>query len=765
MDSAAPSSSSAPKLDPAVREWSGSKPKLRSDIRFHYQRDRGRPVYVLEDLVSRRYLQVGLPEYRFLRGLDGTRTAKELIADNARAFGQDALNEQEASMLLRWLVDEHLLDTGDTDRSMRHYQHKEQAKEKQGQGFGPMKLIFLRLPLGSPDRLLGLLTPLFGWTFSLAFFLIWLGFVSYALFLAASNWQSLVHASLSAVLPSNWIFLLAVYVSLKLIHELWHGIATKKFGGVVPEWGIQLIALITPLTYVDASSSWSFAERSKRFVVAGAGMYVEFFIAAIAMIVWTQTEPGLLNTLASNTIFAASTVTLLFNANPLMRFDGYYMLSDALRIRNLGTKGMMLTQWMGKRFILGMKKVPMPPGTRQRTFTIGLYGILSMLWRLVITIGIMAILSTLFEGAGIILALMLGLGMVGMSLYKFGKFLFTGGGGARPSLLKSSVRLGILGAGIASILWFVQIQPSPRALGVIEFPDKISMRVESPGFVEAVHCASGEPVQEGQLLATLSNPSLHKALAETEVYIRRSELRCREFLNTNQLASYQAELKALASLKERHRIQLDRVHNLEVRAPANGTVVAQGLDSLPGRFLGVGEELATILPTTAPRLLISARQEDLPILREEQAQRVRIRLRGRHEDLYARISRVESRATTAVPHRALASSSGGPLLVRSNVEMTSERERGLATMANDSESMTHFAGVAAHRNKMEARALVRPRFAAYADLELEPSQLHLSEGEWGYVKLTETKKHRLGVWLGEKVARYIRRRFEDASKY
>ena len=123
-----------------------------------------------------------------------------------------------------------------------------------------------------------------------------------------------------------------------LVKEFQNGIEQSDSppdGGEVPEWGVQMLLFITPL----ASASWRFPSRWRRIVVSFGGMYIEIALAAICAIWWARTEVGTLSTTLHSAIFAASTITVLFNINPLMKFDGYHILVDLLGCRIWEPKG------------------------------------------------------------------------------------------------------------------------------------------------------------------------------------------------------------------------------------------------------------------------------------------------------------------------------------------------------------------------------------------------------------------------------------------
>lgn len=748
--------------DLSVRDFTVSRPRLRRDLRFTYQDYRGRPSYILEDLTHRRYFQIGLAEYQFLRGMDGHATAQELLAKNARDLGDRAISQEDASVLLRWLVDEKLLEALSADQSDRRYRQSIATATKRPKPV-LQKLFFLPVPLGNPDAFLARVLPWLRWSLGVPFLLIWSGVLAYAAVLLADFWRPFAHATSSAILPENWLFLGCVYVGLKLIHELWHGIVSKHYGAVVPEWGLQLLVFFTPLTYVDASGSWRFHNRWHRIHVAAAGMFIELFLAALAVMVWVRTQPGFLNSIAYNTIFAASTTTILFNANPLMRFDGYYILSDLIRIPNLATKGQQFMNWFWRKLLFGAADRP-PPAFVAHPWAVGLYGFLSFCWRWVVWAGIMVTVALLFKGVGVVFAVLSMAGMVGSGLYGTAKYLFKGDGGLRPSLARASLRLAIAAIAIAAAGYFIKVSPAPKAVAVAEFSGKAILRTESGGFVREILCANGQRVAAGQVLAQLENLAKETELEQLRIDIQHSELRLRSYFEKERLSAYQAETelsRALQEKMERIRVQVD---GLAVKAPFAGRVYGRRLESLPGRYLEPGKEVFTVVPDAGLRVVLLVLQKDVEELGRNLSGELSVWLRGHSQPVRAKLERIESRATTALPHPALSASAGGPLMVRLRPQLISLRETGLAhEIGGAASDLAHFASLGESAPNQE---LTEARFAAYATLTQESlrSVDQLREGEWGYAKLRHAGEKRLFAWLSEKVTLYVQEQLERARR-
>ncbi len=741
-------------IDHRVSEISTSRPRIRRDVRTHYQEYRGKPSYIVEDTSKGKFFHVGFPEHQFIQSFDGRTTISEALARNAATQGGDALTEQQGEQLLRWMIDNDLLESETSGQGERRREQWSRQRAKQSKN--PItKIMFFKIPLGCPDRLLSAVSPWLGWIFAIPGVMLWIGLMAYTLIQLAPEWDRFVSDTGQVIAPGNWIRVVFIYTLLKVIHEMGHGLATKRFGGAVPEWGVQMLAFVTPLAYVDASASWKFVSRWKRIAVAAAGMYVEAAIAAVCMLGWLNTGPGTLNTALHSAIVAATFVTLLFNANPLMRFDGYYILIDALGIPNLGTKGQQWLKWFGKRFLLGMSDLTMPVAARQHPVAVPLYGVLAALWKIVIWIGIMIIVSLLFKGAGLFLALLSIFMIVVGALVKLGKFLF--GNASGPRLKQALPRLAILMAALFALFFFVRINPTGKAVAVVEYADRETVRAQVRGLVTDVVVEDGQPVAFGDILVTMVNPDEKAEHDKLSLELRTARIRARSYYQTEDLPAYQAELETIQGLESKLSESQAYLAALDVKAPEDGLVVGRQLESLPGRWLDVGEEILSVVSGSEKELLVSFRQEDVDSIAAQQNREIEVRLRGRTEDIPGTIERIESRATRALPHEVMAAPNGGALALRTSRDPLSERSAGVAR-GEESGDLDYFAGL---DRQSENRELARARFAGRARVDSKMAD-QLMEGEWGYVRFSNAERERLGKWLYEEVSGYVRRKIEQA---
>ncbi|WP_235936022.1 M50 family metallopeptidase [Devosia aurantiaca] len=223
----------------------------------------------------------------------------------------------------------------------------------------------LRLPLFDPDKFLTATMPFVRPLFTVWAFLGWLALVGTGIFLAVLHWAELTDAGSEQLFSlQNIVFIAAIYPLIKALHEAGHAYATKAFGGAVHEVGIMMLILI-PAPYVDATSATAFREKWKRVVVSGAGIMVEFSLAAVAMIFWVNAEPGFARAAAFNIMLIGGVSTLLFNGNPLLRFDAYYIMADLIEVPNLGARANKYFWYLVQRYFLGYETAENPAQARE----------------------------------------------------------------------------------------------------------------------------------------------------------------------------------------------------------------------------------------------------------------------------------------------------------------------------------------------------------------------------------------------------------------
>ncbi len=715
------------KRDFAVRELEASRPCLRDDLSFAIQEFRGERCCVIEDPAAGKFYRVGLREYHFIKKLDGNTTVGQAQSQMSESADDSALTETEVISVLRWLLETGLAATDESTRADLMFSKVEKKRDMQLKSYS--NLLFFKQSLFNPDRLMGLLEKAFGFWAGKAGWAAWGVLMLVGVTLIGWHWERFIGDAEGVLASDNWLWLALSWIFLKMIHECWHGVVCKRYGGRVPDAGV-LFVLFTPMGYVDATSSWRFASKWQRIHVSAAGMFIEMAIAAIAVIVWSQDQPGIMQTIAYNVIIMASFVTLLFNINPLLKFDGYYILADAMEIPNLYQRGQKALKDAARRYLIGISHVPDIQWKDREEVFILIYGIAAFIWRILIMVSILTAASFLFGGGGIVLAIISLLMMVIPAAIKLIRYLREGSPGERPDPKAYGLRIGIITAALLLLVLF-PFRPTLTAPGVSDFGDASTLRVECPGFVRKIHVTPGSKVRAGDLILTLENQDERAKLRRLRMQLKQAQIKARYYQTEGQMTAAQIETQKLTGLQQQLREQASYVRTLEIRAEASGRIIARDLRNLPDTFLRPGFEVATIAKRQLREVKIAIPQADIDLYRLHQEHPVWVKIIGRPGKFYGIMQPPEPQATRELPHMALGGVTGGPLPVQ---------PRSTQTQASD--------------NETDRYELIEPHFITKISLK-ERLEENLASGEMAQVKFTSRQSRPLWKWFYQKIGNYM----------
>ena len=632
-------------------------------------------AWICEDEVTGRFFQVGLPQYTFLTMLDGQRTVATALMKTSTLLREHAIDETEAANICKWAIESGLVETEAGSSAARRTEQIEQfQKQQMASWLNPM---MLRVPLFDPDKLIEKATNLFGFLVSPFGMLVWLVVVITGFFQLLMHREEF-YSRVSSFSASDIIWIALTSIVLKIIHEFAHGITCKKYGGRVKSCGI-LFLLMIPMPYVDVTSSWRFSNKWQRILTSAAGMLSEIFIAAIACMVWTSSAPGPLQYHSANVIITATLLTLLFNINPLMKFDGYYMLSDWLEIPNLATHGRQWLKDSTKRLFFGSSPATVKE-RGYRGFIVKAYGVLAMMWFFTIAVGLSLGASSLLEGFGLIIA-MIGLLMwVGIPAWKLAKYVVRGTETENPNRVWFATACAISAACLVGFLVFCPAPSIVSAPVVVDYDPLTIMRAKSSGFASKIHVVSGQHVKEGDLLVSLENPELELELKSLMIDIRISKLRSQSLLTRERLGELVLEQENLLSMEQRRRELTDQLANLQIIASHSGVILNADLTSDQGKYFQPGDEILSIGNKTEVHAIALTRQQDIKWIEKNPDYDVELRIWGRSENalITGQIKHVNPRARDDLPHEAFAATAGGPLAVvpREQVEESNDSEEG-----------------------------------------------------------------------------------------
>ncbi len=566
---------------------SGDRPlrlKMRHDLVTKAQQYLGRRYWVVKDPLRLRYYRFEEEEFSILQSLDGESSLEQIRRGFERQFAPQKLTATELHRLVTMLHRAALLIS---DLPGQGEQLLERAKKEAKKKWlsAASQLLSFRFRGVNPDRTLTFIDDRFGWLFTWPALFASLCLALSALALVAANlaeMQRRLPSSSEFFSAQNWLILAVCLAVTKVFHELGHGLACKRFGGECPEMGLMFLCF-TPCLYCNVSDSWMIPSKWKRAAVGAAGMYIELILASLAVMVWWWTHPGLINHLALNVVFVCSVSTLLFNANPLMRYDGYYILSDLLEIPNLRQKATSLLHRGLSQTCLGIESPHDPFLPQRRKLLFAGYSVASSVYGIVVSVSILLFLNKVLEPYGfkivgqMMLVLMLGMMVIGPS-WKLVTFLRDP---VRWEKLKMS-RLAITLAVSVAVLGGILLIPVPHRVvcGVRIEPNSANhLFVRVAGNLDVIHVEPGVEVKKGDSIVSLSNIDLEaklaKLLAEQDRLISRLDSLTHGAITNEQSALELPELEeSLAAIEERIAGQREEIGRLKIKAPCDGMVFA-----------------------------------------------------------------------------------------------------------------------------------------------------------------------------------------------
>lgn len=584
------------------------RPRLRSHVRLHRHEYRGEVWHVFEDRASGRHHRFNAQAWAVIGLFDGRRSLEEIWALLSHEVTDETPTQADIVKLLGQLhaADLLLADVTPDTAELFERRGKHERRQRLGRFANPMSM---RFPLVDPDRLLERLARTLRPIGGRGLLLAWLAVVLPAVLMLPSHWRELTHNFSDQWLASGHLLMLAVLFPLvKIAHELGHGLACKWHGGEVHEAGALMLAFY-PVPYVDVSNASAFGGKWRRALVGAAGMLTELFIAALAFYAWLALEPGIARGIAHGVAVLASVTTLFFNANPLLRYDGYYILSDLVEIPNLGPRAQKYTLERVERRVFGVvpeEPMQVTPGERRWFLA---YAPLSAVYRLMVAVGIALFVAQRFFFIGIALAAVsLAQGLVWPWLKGLHALLTAPRFAARGARVR-----GVLAGLAVATLLLLFVLPLPyhtQAEGVLWLPERAIVRAGTAGFVQRVLAQPGEVLVAGQPVVQTVEPALDARLQAQAAKVEETEAQVDAAWMVSQahaqqlLKDLEREQAALARLQ-------DEADQLTLRAGAAGILLMDKPADLPGRWLRKGEVVGYLRTIDKPLVRVVVPQSDV----------------------------------------------------------------------------------------------------------------------------------------------------------
>lgn len=561
------------------------KLRVRPDLKVRRHKYQGRPFWVVKEPVGLKYYRFQEEEFAILQMLDGETSYDELKSQFESEFPPQRITLQDLQHFIGMLHKSGLV-ISDSPGQGRQLQRR--AKENAQREFmGKLSnVLAIRFKGIDPERLLNWLYPIVGWFFSFWFFCCVIIMACIAVSLVTIQYDvfsTRLPAFHEFFGPSNWFYLGITLGLTKVLHEFGHGLSCKHFGGECHEMGVMFLVL-TPCLYCNVSDSWLLPNKWHRAAIGAAGMYVEVFLATIATFLWWFSQPGLLNHICLSIMFVCSVSTILFNGNPLLRFDGYYILSDISEIPNLRQKSTKILGRVAQEYCLGMEQQEDPFLPDRHLWFFASYTVAATLYRWVVVFSILFFLNAVLEPYGLkVLGQAIGLmglfGLLVQPMWNLIKFFRAPGRISQVKAKNFSITVAI----IVSIIAFVTLVPLPYNVkcAVEVKPNEELVKqviVKTPGRLDSVEVEVGQRVQPGDVLAKVDDVRLQM---EYQDALRQRAVLRDQYLSLRDKERIDITVGGDAQLIQRAREQNEisianiekRLGDLELTAPVAGVVM------------------------------------------------------------------------------------------------------------------------------------------------------------------------------------------------
>jgi putative peptide zinc metalloprotease protein len=670
--------------------------RLRSDLSITPQKYEGKTYYVVKDPVSLRYYRFKEQEHFLLGFMDGSRTLDDAQKEYEKRFRPERLTLEDLEAFAQQLITAGLAQNESPQAGKLLLDQR--RKRKRSQLLQAItNVLYIKIPLFDPDVVLTKMLRYLGFVFSIWFFLLSVGVMISAVLLVAIHFDTF-----RSKLPSYhefFSFKTVVYLWIalgvvKVIHEFGHGLSCKKFGGEVHEMGL-LFLVFSPCLYCNVSDSWTLPSKWKRIIISAAGIYVELVIAAIATWVWWNTPKNpFVNHMALSLMVVCSVSTVVFNANPLMRYDGYYVLADWIEIPNLRERSNRYLTNLFLEHALGVEVQPEPYMALWRRCLFVIYAIVSYIYRWVITFVILWFLYNWLKPYKLgVLSGMLALAalgsMIGWPLFRLCKNIHRRGRLPDMKPIRVTVTCSIIGALILAAFTIPLPVSRVSAEGVIELEAESWEPVPVPladnndhAVLSALYIKDGQRVERGAVLAKFTNIEDERKIATLQQQI--SGLREKLALYQRERPSPETKIKEVEQdLGERLADLRDLTDRLkehgEVKAPRSGIVMSPpSIDDVGKRWdkkqplckIGTpdnpprgGRKLRVLIPVT-PSEYNLLQQDMRGPGRSDSPLQVSIRVRGMGRDTWRGVLTTLPQSEAATIPPLLSNRTGGPVAVK-----------------------------------------------------------------------------------------------------
>jgi putative peptide zinc metalloprotease protein len=629
---------------------------VRADLTYTRQVNRDGISYIVHHPVTFQNHRLSAEDYLIVSHLRDSRTLSETLD---RLVQRGLLEQDQEEDFYRFVVhlnQLHLLRLPVSDANQLHDRFVEKAKKQRVQT--AKSFLFFRIPLFEPmpflDRTLSFVRPLF----SRGAAIVWCCALLFCIGLIVRRWDEFGDPLGSVLATSNLAILWLLLLGLKVVHEFGHAYACRNFGAKVPEMGAFFL-MGSPCAYMDASDSWNLTKRRQRLIVAMGGIYFESWCAMLAVLVWTMTEPSLVNSIAQYVVVLSTVITIGFNINPLMKYDGYYALTDLLGRPLLREDAAFEFTRLVKRVLFGLRIESRTSNTAERVWLV-VFGIACSIYRLAIAISIATVLGMFVPLLGSVV-LIAYVGSTVVKLAKAGVVYLRTSEEIQDRRRRAYAASSFAFAGCIVAMMLIPVPGGMRISGVVIPQKQLVAYATVPGFLREANVENGAAVANGAVLCVLENTDLDRQVSATRTAVRDLEIQLASQLRTDvrAMATTQQQLRQMRESLAEAELQRDR---LVIVAPDSGVISKAEAIQKQGRYVRAGEPLASI--GVGQSCVVALLDEEMfSDAMPKTGDMVQLRIPGANSVLTGRISHLRRTASDQISVPQLTQSGGGDIPV------------------------------------------------------------------------------------------------------
>jgi putative peptide zinc metalloprotease protein len=644
---------------------SGLHPFLRPTVLVERQWVRGELWYLLTPMTGSATYRLNKSAYSFIGRCNGLKTIQEIWNDLLAAEPEATLSQHEVIELLITVQTKGFVEfekTADARQLLEDI-----ATERRRETRQKLNPLAFKVKLGNPQRWLSKIDWLAPMLFSSVGLSIFAILLAVGIFNLVEDYQAIEqYAAQWLATPRLILIVWCVYPFIKLVHETAHALAVLRWGGRVQEVGISLM-LLFPVPYVDASDASRFARPYQRALVGAAGIFAELMMAVFGLILWRLSQPGLIHDIGFVVAFTGGVSTLLFNGNPLIKMDAYFVLADVLQMPNLAQRSQTFFKQFVQKFLLGMKGLKPAACRPGELLWLAFYAPISWVYRVMISVWMVMWIGEFSPTAGYAMAIF---GVVTLLLMPFVKSVWylknDLPAGPGSGYWQTQARAFVLFALVVGLIGFAPLPERRVIAGVVWMPDKAQIKTQGEGFVERVLATNGQALSAGDGAVQMADPAAVAQLQKLRAKQEGLQGAVAQTMMTDLAKSRQFQLE-LDQLNRQIAVETDKLADLVAKAEATGKVYVKDANDIEGRFFKRGEIIGYVMSAASapkefqPIVRVAVEQDDVALLKGR-VKAVELQLAGDAKNSYhSTLLRDTPAALIKLPSAALGDKAGGEL--------------------------------------------------------------------------------------------------------